>query len=36
VRSTGVSGKFVCGFQTDLHFANDPMDGEELDDKLYI
>ena len=22
VRSTGVSARFVCGFQTDLHFAN--------------
>jgi len=23
VRSTGVSGRFVCGFRTDLHFADD-------------
>ena len=24
VRSTGVSGRFACGFQTDLHFADVP------------
>jgi len=22
VRSTGVSGRFACGFRTDLHFAD--------------
>ena len=22
VRATGVSGRFVCGFQTNLHFAD--------------
>jgi len=22
VRSTGVSGRFACGFKTDLHFAD--------------
>jgi hypothetical protein len=23
VRSTGVSGRFACGFRTDLHFADE-------------
>jgi hypothetical protein len=23
VRTTGVSGRFACGFRTDLHFADD-------------
>jgi hypothetical protein len=27
VRSTGVSGRFACGFRTDLHFADEPEDG---------
>jgi hypothetical protein len=25
VRSTGVSGRFACGFRTDLHFADVPL-----------
>jgi len=30
VRSTGVSGRFACGFRTDLHFADEAIFVEHL------
>jgi hypothetical protein len=31
VRATGVSGRFACGFRTDLHFADEPLTDTALD-----
>jgi hypothetical protein len=31
VRSAGVSGRFACGFRTDLHFADGTAEQKEQD-----